>query len=189
MWRLRLLPILMLLPLSCARLHPPAAAIDRLKPCASSEGPTDAYCGKVEVFEDRAARASRKLALKVIVLPGLRREPAPDPVFYLAGGPGGGAAKMARFIREPFRTLQTDRDIVLVDQRGTGDSNPLECKPDDEKLETDLRAPLERLRACLAGYAAKADVRLYPRRSPWTIWTTCANSSATRKSIFTEART
>jgi pimeloyl-ACP methyl ester carboxylesterase len=161
MRRLRLLPIVILLPLSCARLRPPPAAIDRLKACSSSEGPTDAYCGKVEVFEDRAARAGRKLALKVIVLPGLRREPAPDPIFYLAGGPGGGAAKMARFIREPFRTLQTDRDIVLVDQRGTGDSNPLDCKPDEAKLETDLKAPLERLRACVAAYPAKADVRLY----------------------------
>src|SRR5580698_10597196 len=114
MRRLRVLPVLMLLPLSCARLRPPPSALDRLKVCSVAQGPTDAYCGMVDVFEDRAARAGRKLALKVIVLPGLRREPAPDPIFYLAGGPGGGAAKMARLVREPFRTLQTDRDIVLV---------------------------------------------------------------------------
>lgn len=156
-----LILVLTLLPLSCSRLRPPASALDRLKPCASAEGPTDAYCGKMDVWEDRAARAGRKLALKVIVLPGLRREPAPDPIFFLAGGPGQGAAKMARQIRELFRTLQTDRDIILVDQRGAGDSSPLDCKLDDDKLDQNPQVGVEKLLACLAGYKAKADVRHY----------------------------
>jgi pimeloyl-ACP methyl ester carboxylesterase len=156
-----LLLALVLVQPSCSRLRPPPSALDRLKPCSSAEGPTDAYCGKVEVWEDRTARAGRKLALKVIVLPGLRREPAPDPIFYFAGGPGGGAAKMARTVREQFRSLQTDRDIVLVDQRGTGDSNPLTCKFDDDKLDQDTDASVEKLRACLAKYPEKADVRNY----------------------------
>jgi pimeloyl-ACP methyl ester carboxylesterase len=117
-----LLLVLILLPLSCSRLRPAPSALDRLKPCANADGPTDAYCGKMDVWEDRVARAGRKIALKIVVLPGLRREPAADPIFFLAGGPGQGAAKMARQIRELFRTLQTDRDIVLVDQRGAGDS-------------------------------------------------------------------
>ena len=155
-----LLALLLLSP-SCSRLRPPASALDRLKPCSSAEGPTDAYCGKVEVWEDRTARAGRRLSLKVIVLPGLRREPAPDPVFYLAGGPGGGAAKMARMVREAFRSLQTDRDIVLVDQRGTGDSNPLSCQLNDDKLDQDTDASVEKLRACLATYPSKANVRDY----------------------------
>jgi pimeloyl-ACP methyl ester carboxylesterase len=153
--------VLLLLSPSCSRLRPPLSALERLKPCSSAEGPTDAYCGKVDVWEDRAARSGRKLSLKVIVLPGLRREPAPDPIFYFAGGPGGGAAKMARMIREPFRSLQTDRDIVLVDQRGTGDSNPLTCKFDEDKPDQDPDAGIEKLRACLATYPAKADVRDY----------------------------
>src|SRR5579859_6469912 len=149
--------VLLFLSPACSRLHPPPSALDRLKPCSSSEGPTDAYCGKVDVWENRAAQSGRKLSLKVIVLPGLRREPAPDPIFYFAGGPGGGAAKMARMIREPFRSLQTDRDIVLVDQRGTGDSNPLTCKFDEDKPDQDPDAGIEKLRACLATYPAKAD--------------------------------
>ena len=68
---------------------------------------------------------------------------------------------MARQIREAFRTLQTDRDIVLVDQRGTGDSGPLDCKPDEEKLDEAPQAALDLLRACLATYQAKTDVRDY----------------------------
>jgi pimeloyl-ACP methyl ester carboxylesterase len=155
--------VLMLLAPACSRFRPPLAALDRLQPCSNAEGPTDAYCGKVAVWEDRAARAGRKLALKVILLPGQRREPAPDPIFFLAGGPGQGAAKMARIVREVFRNLQTDRDIVLVDQRGTGDSNPLDCKPEEEKekLDQDPQNSIEKLHACLAGYQAKADVREY----------------------------
>ena len=153
---------LFLLSPSCSRLRPPASALDRLRLCPSADGPTDAYCGKVDVWEDRAAGSGRKLALKVILLPGLRREPAPDPLFFLAGGPGQGAAKMARQVREIFRNVQADRDIVLVDQRGTGDSGALDCKPDpEEKIDQDPQAGIERLRACLAGYRAKADVRRY----------------------------
>src|SRR5437588_4448809 len=154
-----LLLALLLVSSSCSRLRPPPSALDHLKPCSSAEGPTDAYCGRFDVWEDRTARAGRKLSLKVIVLPGLRREPAPDPIFYFAGGPGAGAAKMARTIREPFRSLQTDRDIVLVDQRGTGDSNHLRCKLDDDKPDPDTEAGVANLRACLAKYPDKADVR------------------------------
>jgi pimeloyl-ACP methyl ester carboxylesterase len=115
----------------------------------------------LEVWEDRQARAGRKLSLKIVLLPGMRREPAADPIFFLAGGPGQGAAKMARQVRELFRNLQTDRDIVLVDQRGSGDSNPLECRFDEDKLDPDPAAGVEKLRACLAGYRSKADVRDY----------------------------
>src|SRR5260370_21085122 len=134
--------------LSCSRLRPQPPALELLKPCTSAEGPTDAYCGKVSVWEDRAARSGRKLSLKVVLLPALRREPAPDPIFFLAGGPGQGAAKMARQIREMFRTLQTDRDMVLADQRGTGDSGPPECKPATEKLDGNPRAGISARRSC-----------------------------------------
>src|SRR6058998_2251151 len=106
MRRFVLLPLVALLAASCSRLHPPLAAVDRLKPCSSADGPTDAYCGTVDVWEDRAAGAGRKLSLRVVLLPALRREPAPDPLFFLAGGPSAGAAKMARLMRELFRSLQ-----------------------------------------------------------------------------------
>jgi pimeloyl-ACP methyl ester carboxylesterase len=82
-------------------------------------------------------------------------------LFFLAGGPGQGAAKMARIVRELFRNMQADRDIVLIDQRGTGDSNGLTCKADDEDLNRDPIAGLAKLRECLTAQQAKADLRLY----------------------------
>ena len=100
----------------------------RLHPCASSEGPTDAYCGILRVYENRATQSGRQIPLKIVVLPSLAAEALPDPLFFLAGGPGQGAAQMAADIRAIFRPILRQRDIVLVDQRGTGDSHPLECR-------------------------------------------------------------
>ncbi len=137
-------------------------AIDRLHVCGSDEGPTDAYCGSLTVFENRQTRQGRTIDLRIVVLPALSQGAEADPLFFLAGGPGQGAAKLARHIRDAFRQLQSHRDIVFVDQRGTGGSNPLECTTDDDSLQTlnePEEAALDRLRACLAGY--DADPSLY----------------------------
>ena len=137
-------------------------ALDRLHLCTSAEGPTDGYCGHLEVYENRDARAGRRIALNIVVLPSIGADVRPDPVFFLAGGPGQGAAQMARQIQVLFRGIQRDRDIVLVDQRGTGKSNPLNCRSDDESLrelsESDDQG-IEKLKACLA--KLQGDVRLY----------------------------
>ncbi len=137
-------------------------AIDRLKPCTGDDTPVDAYCGTLKVFENRATKQGRQIDLNIVVLPALRADAQPDPLFFLAGGPGQGAAKLAKVVRELFRRVQNDRDIVLVDQRGTGKSNPLDCDNDDDSLrafmETDEQV-LDRLKACQAKY--DADLTLY----------------------------
>ncbi|MEO8681440.1 MAG: alpha/beta fold hydrolase [Vicinamibacterales bacterium] len=148
---------------ACAQSKKPAA-LDHLHACNGEDGPTDAYCGTYPVFENRDTRQGRTIDLRLVVLPALSNEPKPDPVFFLAGGPGQGAAELARPIKDLFRTLQTDRDIVLVDQRGTGKSRPLNCVVEDDTLQS-LNEPesatvgLDRLKKCLAGY--DADPTLY----------------------------
>jgi len=136
--------------------------LDRLHPCTSSEAAVDAYCGTLSVFENRQTRSGRRISLNIVVLPAISSDVKPDPLVFLAGGPGQGAAQMAREIREGFRRIQRDRDIVLVDQRGTGKSHPLNCRDPQEHLR-DALAPIEaalpRLRTCLESY--DADVRLY----------------------------
>lgn len=151
------------LSLACAPSNSPTA-VDRLHLCASDEGPTDAYCGTFQVFEDRATRTGRTIDLKIVLLPALGNEPHPDPLFFLAGGPGQGAAQMARGLREMFRRVQADRDIVLVDQRGTGDSNGLDCETNNESLAAlneSIESGMARLRECMESLQAKADLRLY----------------------------
>jgi pimeloyl-ACP methyl ester carboxylesterase len=137
-------------------------ALDRLHPCKIDQGPTEAFCGTYSVFEDRSAKAGRQIGLKIVVAPALKRDPQPDPLFILEGGPGAGAATLATDVLPLFRRFQLDRDIVLIDQRGTGDSNPLNCEPEDRAQEDFSKIddyPMERLRTCLAGF--KADARLY----------------------------
>ncbi len=137
-------------------------ATDRLKPCAGDDTPVDAYCGTLKVFENRATRQGRQIELNIVVLPALRADAKPDPLFFLAGGPGQGAAKMAKGLRVMFRQVLTDRDMVLVDQRGTGKSNPLNCEDEDDSLKAFARTEAETLallKTCMAGY--DADLRLY----------------------------
>src|SRR6187431_3271931 len=94
--------------LSCAKLQE-QQAIDRLQPCTHEEGSTDGYCGTFEVFEDRDAKSGRKIALDSIGFPALKRKAAKDPLFFLAGGPGQGAADIAKLGRELMRRIGTDR--------------------------------------------------------------------------------
>ena len=147
---------------SCVSLKEDTA-IDRLQPCKHSEGSTEGYCGTFDVWEDRDAKAGRKIALKIIVFPALKRKAAKDPLFFLAGGPGQGAAAISEMGREMMRRIGADRDLVFVDQRGTGKSNPLECKneKDDEDEDATEEAYLKRMRACMEKLQPKADLTKY----------------------------
>lgn len=66
------------------------SALDRLHPCKIDEGPTEAFCGTYNVFENRSTKAGRQIALKIVVAPALKRDPQPDPLLILEGGPGAG---------------------------------------------------------------------------------------------------
>ena len=67
-----------------------------LTACGPSDRPRATLCGRHEVFEDREARAGRRIALNIVVLPALSATPAPDPVFFLTGGPAGAATDAVR---------------------------------------------------------------------------------------------
>lgn len=145
---------------ACGRT--PSTGQASLHACASDEGPPDARCGTLRVFEDRVRGTGRSISLAIVVLPALSDDDRADPLVFLAGGPGQGAAKMAPLIRAAFSRIQRHRDIVLVDQRGTGRSHPLNCEPKDDSLKSllaDDDVSLARLRECLDGY--DADPRLY----------------------------
>ncbi len=123
-------------------------------------GVREAECGTVEVFEDRAAAAGRRISLRVAVIPAVARFPEPDPLFVLVGGPGQAATEVAPVMVGALDRIHRERDIVLVDQRGTGSSNPLDCEPEDESAASEMRElfrvdlPMDRLTACRRGYDA-----------------------------------
>ncbi|HET9793401.1 MAG TPA: alpha/beta hydrolase [Thermoanaerobaculia bacterium] len=111
-------------PLSGA---PPAASRLSLATCKVSGVQREVRCGRMEVWEDRARKAGRKISLRIVVLPATGSDRAPDPVFLLAGGPGESAVEAAAGAAAGNAEINKKRDIVLVDVRGTGDSNGLQC--------------------------------------------------------------
>ena len=136
----------------------------RLLPCGREGVTKDALCGRYEVFENRETKQGRKISLNLVVLPSLAERPAPDPVFHFVGGPGAAATQSAG---APLMTLfRRTRDVVLIDQRGTGESNPLRCAfhgegPADMSVAFGEVFPAERVRACRAELEKVADLRLY----------------------------
>ena len=140
---------------------PQATALQRLHPCATGEAPPDAYCGSLRVYENRQTRTGRQIDLRIVLLPAVGNTPRPDPLFFLAGGPGQAAAQMASELAALFQPIQRDRDIILVDQRGTGKSHPLNCPGDDSlhSLSESDDTSMNRLRHCLEHF--DADVRQY----------------------------
>lgn len=122
----------------------------KLAECRLPNLATAAQCGTLEVPEDRSKPAARRIGIFAAVLPANTLNPKDDPLVILAGGPGQAASHLAPFAAR-LTELRRTRDVVLIDQRGTGRSSPLTCtafKPrDDEVFETD---PLPRARECLA---------------------------------------
>jgi len=136
-----------------------------LTPCKVGGIEREVRCGRFEVYEDRAKRAGRKISLKVVVLPSTGPEHAADPVFIFEGGPGASAVESAAGEAAGGAEVNKKRDIVLVDVRGTGDSNGLQCKALQGRegvlgyLESFL--PVEGVRGCRKELEPRADLKLY----------------------------
>lgn len=92
----------------------------------------NAQCGKFEVKENPQDPGSAMIALNILRIPAVNPAPEKDPLFIVAGGPGQSAVVVAESIHSIFNDVRKNRDIVFVDQRGTGKSNPLDCDLEDE---------------------------------------------------------
>ena len=136
-----------------------------LKRCRLEGIQEDVLCGSYSVYEDRNARRGRRIQLYIAVLPATGREHAADPVFFLSGGPGEGASDSIGSFVQGFEALREKRDIVFVDQRGTGLSNPLTCEFSslDEALHGLLSFSFQSgmVERCRKELEAKADLRYY----------------------------
>jgi pimeloyl-ACP methyl ester carboxylesterase len=113
-----------------------------------------AWCGTLAVYEDRATRIARKIDLRVVVIKAKNPKPAPDPIFWLAGGPGAAAAEDIPYALQILWLANQQRDLVFVDQRGTGNSNKLVCpQPADPTRQVeDLHTCLARLNGDPSAY-------------------------------------
>ncbi len=110
-----------------------------LEECRISAGPgypgIKARCGTVLRPQNPGDPASPDITLRVAVVPALNLNPATDPVVPLAGGPGQGAVQFYSAYAAAFEPMRRNRDILLVDQRGTGESSRMDCPIEDDILE------------------------------------------------------
>ena len=121
-----------------------------------------AECGVLRVPENPQDPGGRQIGLRIARVAAINRRKQPDPLFVLAGGPGAAAGAFYATVAGAFARIARERDIILLDQRGTGGSNALEC-PEPEDLtgqlgDKEIRA---RTRACLDSLTTRADVAYY----------------------------
>lgn len=126
----------------------------------------DAHCSTLEVPENRALPKGRKIRLAIAWVPAAR-EAAPDPIFMLAGGPGQSALESYPSIAAAFAEANKSRDVILVDQRGTGGSHKLVCEDSQgqsavvEEEDYSLEAARAFAARCAATLSKTADLRFY----------------------------
>jgi pimeloyl-ACP methyl ester carboxylesterase len=139
------------------RSHPwqPPSGVPRFSGC--NLGDVSGRCARLAVPEDPRSPHGRTISLRVAVLPATRR-PAAGALFYLEGGPGVPATQSAARVNELFAAVGRTRDIVLVDQRGTGGSSSLACA-DARVRAADAAAVSAYVRRCFA--RLRGDPRLY----------------------------
>lgn len=131
--------VLALTPATVFAATPGQGQSIQLEDCRISAGPgypgIKARCGTLLRPENPADPGSPEISLRVAVVPALNLNPEPDPVVPLAGGPGQGAVQFYSAYASAFEPLRRNRDILLVDQRGTGESSPMDCQVDDDIVE------------------------------------------------------
>ena len=109
-----------------------AAAPMALTDCHVAGIRNGVLCGSIDRPLDPANPAKATIAIHVVVVPAMARRKIADPVFLLAGGPGQSAISIAAMAMPLFARLNNRRDIVFIDQRGTGQSAPLNCKDPEQ---------------------------------------------------------
>ncbi|MDR1075211.1 MAG: alpha/beta hydrolase [Xanthomonadaceae bacterium] len=142
----------------------------RFQPCTLtnpySSGNVQGRCAQLEVAENPDAPEGRRIALNIAWLPATEEgAEAADPVFFLAGGPGQAAVGSWPLLDPIFADVRKRRHIILVDQRGTGKSGPLNCalsqdEDDAARLrDADAARAAEEARRCAR--SLDADPRFY----------------------------
>lgn len=158
--------VILLATSACSRqsTNPTAVA---LRECRVPGLDSAVQCATLKVPEDRGNPDGRTIPLNIVVLPATARSKLPDPIFFFAGGPSQAASDFAKPALAMFGGLNGKRDIVLVDQRGTGRSNGLFCKTGDpwdiaalSPQARDVRS-VQELEKCRDDLLQRADLTRY----------------------------
>ena len=161
--KLRLTPLILICAVALGAGCRPQSSTrsDGLEPCRLQGIEREILCGRIAAAENPDQPSGRTVDVHFAVVPAVARNAREDPVFVLAGGPGQAATRVAGAVMPIFAELNARRDIVFIDQRGTGRSNPLDCPEASTTLAATLdpSQQLEQVQDCLRGL--KADTRQY----------------------------
>jgi pimeloyl-ACP methyl ester carboxylesterase len=138
------------------------------KPCAlggeRGEG-VEAQCATLQAPENHDAPNGRKIALAVAMIPA-KSQTQSDPVVLIAGGPGQSILDSYPMLHPALSDVRRNRNILLVDARGTGGSHLLQCDEltslDENIEDSDDPAQLRALtQRCRDRLAKTSDLRFY----------------------------
>ena len=127
-----------------------------LEDCRINAGPgtssMKARCGTLLRPLDPSGTEPGEIELRIAVVPALNLTPEPDPVVPIAGGPGQGSVQFYAAYSWAFEDVRRNRDILLIDQRGTGESASMDCEFDDDMVdgEYSTEQTIEYTESCLA---------------------------------------
>ena len=154
--------VLFLVEVSGCAKNRPTGGLSKLKPCRLVGIREELLCGKLTVFENRKTRNGRTIDLNIVVLPAFDQKNKAEPLFDLAGGPGAASTAAADFYAGPGKDYRRRHDVVLVDQRGTGQSNRLAI-PEEKTAQHYLREmyPVDYVREMRRALEQRADLTKY----------------------------
>ena len=140
--------VLLSLLLACV-LAPQGHAAVALERCHED---TELQCGNLTVPIDRSGSVPGTISLRIVRVPATR--PSGKAVFAFAGGPGQGATPFADSFGAQLEKTNRSHDIIVFDQRGTGESSPIDCT--DVDRVRDVRDADPQVRACAQKLGATA---------------------------------
>ena len=142
-----------------------AATVPTFEPKAcrgEAEGDPSVVCGDVRVPENREQGDGRTIALNVVILKAQVAFPDLPPLVDIDGGPGLASTRSLAFYRSDGLAYRQRRDVILVDQRGTGSSNPLACPElSPIGMESAELYPVQKVAACRMVLEQRADLTQY----------------------------
>lgn len=137
---------------ACGARHGSTEPSANLGACRVDGIARELRCGQIEVPENPDRPEGRKIAIHFAVAPASAAHRADDAIFVIAGGPGQSAQSVAGMVLPLFESLNARRDVVFIDQRGTGASAPLDCRAPHEAESVaeafDPERNIIRLHAC-----------------------------------------
>ena len=150
---------------NCSKPDSQPLLYQRLRLCSSEGLDSTVLCGTLSVFENTQTRTGRKIDLNIVVIPTVHKDAAKSPIFFFDGGPGVAATFSAHFYADSINRYRLNHDVVLLDVRGTGQSNPLHCRQlqykKDLAQQFEEMYPIAAVKDCYDSLSKIADLTQY----------------------------